>query len=400
MPIKRKTLLLLLSFALLITVSVAAFSQYHFAAMLTLPAKAVWEKNYGGTADDRALDAIAANNGYLVVGSTRSVRVNTTEGWLLFIDQNGNSVWNRTLLLGNNTEFRYALALNGGFLVVGNEFLDNGDTRGFAVETDSNGNVLRNWIIGNQSNKLFSAIRSGDSVFLLGSTFDFTDNSNSSPFIAKIDLKGTIFWEKSYPEKTSGCFRSGVFAENGNFLAAGYYKDPTSNLYRFLVMKFDSEGNVLWSATDANDKNQKAYAIARVSDGYTIVGEAESQTSDLEGVIMKIDLTGRILWDKTIGGSKADSFSAITPLEDDSCLVTGFTFSYGAGNRDIWFIKISNQGKVLWSCTQGNSGYQEAYAILQTPSDKYLLVGWTDPPGEPNLVGKAKYDVYIAELYP
>ena len=76
----------------------------------------------------------------------------------------------------------------------------------------------------------------------------------------------------------------------------------------------------------------------------------------------------------------------------------GFTFSFGAGNRDFWLFKINDQGQIQFSCTQGDAGYQEAYSVLETGSNSYVMVGWTDPIGQQALIGKATYDFYVIKL--
>ena len=102
-----------------------------------------------------------------------------------------------------------------------------------------------------------------------------------------------------------------------------------------------------------------------------------------------------------MGGESADSPSCITPSIDGGYLVGGFTFSFGAGNRDFWLFKLNDSGQVVWSCTQGNPAYQEAYAVIQTGKNQYLMVGWTDPPGQPGLIGKARYMFYVVSIsYP
>jgi len=105
-----------------------------------------------------------------------------------------------------------------------------------------------------------------------------------------------------------------------------------------------------------------------------------------------------LLWAKTVGGKNADSPSYIIPSKDSGYLVAGFTFSFGAGNRDYWLFKIDGSGKVLWSCTQGDAGYQEAYSVIQTSENQYIMVGWTDPPRQPALIGKAQYDIYVVKI--
>jgi hypothetical protein len=114
--------------------------------------------------------------------------------------------------------------------------------------------------------------------------------------------------------------------------------------------------------------------------------------------VVKVDLNGTMLWAKTVGGKNVDSPSCITPSKDGGYLVGGFTFSFGAGNRDFWLFKIDDSGQVLWSCTQGNEGFQEAYSVIEAGENQYVMVGWTDPIGQPALIGKALYDFYVVKL--
>jgi hypothetical protein len=72
--------------------------------VVVLPANVIWEKTYGGAADDRAFYAVTAGDGYLVVGSSKSIEPNATVGWALRLDKDGNAVWNQTFLEGSGTE--------------------------------------------------------------------------------------------------------------------------------------------------------------------------------------------------------------------------------------------------------------------------------------------------------
>ena len=85
---------------------------------------------------------------------------NSTVGWALMLDGEGNAVWNKTYLEGSGTELRYAINLTDGFLFVGNEFFASGEVNGFVVRTDSQGTPVWNTTLGTGEgvNKLFSAI--------------------------------------------------------------------------------------------------------------------------------------------------------------------------------------------------------------------------------------------------
>jgi hypothetical protein len=360
-------------------------------------AQVVWLKNYGGAKDDRAFYAVANDQGYLAIGSTKSIIQNTTTGWVLQLDPEGNVIWNRTYLQGEGTELRYAIDLADGYLFVGNEYLEGADVNGFVLRTDEQGNELWNTTIGgNNVDKLFSAIQAPDGFVLLGTTY-LNENNYSVAWAAKIDVNGEILWNNEYLNGTDSTIRQGILAPDGNYICAGYAKVGD---YQFLTLKIDTSGKLIWNQTYGQESSQKAYSIAKAADGYIIAGDKVSLQSDSDAWLIKLDWNGTILWEKAIGGNDADSAAAITPSEDGNYLVTGFTFSYGKGNRDVWLLKVSNEGNLLWSCTAGDVGYQEAYQVLDAGKNQYVIVGWTDPPEAPDLIGKAQYNFYTAKLSP
>ena len=144
-----KILVLLLAVLIILTVSISATEnssspKLDGTSVSVLPANVIWEKTYGGASDDRAFYAVPAGDGYLVVGSTKSIVPNATVGWALRLDKDGNAVWNQTFLEGSGTELRFAINLTDGFLLVGNEFLPSGDVNGYVAKIDNQGTPIWN----------------------------------------------------------------------------------------------------------------------------------------------------------------------------------------------------------------------------------------------------------------
>jgi hypothetical protein len=317
-------------------------------------------------------------------------------GWAIQIDPEGNTIWNKTYLKGIGTELRYTLNLTDGYLLVGNEYLEGNFANGLVIETDSEGNELWSTTIDrNAFDKLFSAIQASDGFLLIGTTL--VDDGNSVGWAIKIDPHGQVLWNKEYLNGADSTIRQGVLAPDGSYICAGYTKVSD---YQFLALKIDLTGELVWNRTYGQESSQKAYSITKAADGFIVVGDKVSLQSDSDAWVIKVDWDGTLLWEKTVGGEDTDSAAVVSLSEDGNYLVTGFTFSYGKGNRDVWVFKISDQGNVIWSCAAGDSGYQEGYQILDVGKDEYLVVGWIDPPGEPALIGKAQYDFYIAKLSP
>jgi len=106
-------------------------------------------------------------------------------------------------------------------------------------------------------------------------------------------------------------------------------------------------------------------------------------------------------WSKTFGGEKNEQAWYVSSTKDKGCLVLGYTESYGSGNKDIWLLKIDENGKKIWSQTYGGKGEDYAKSILET-DDGYLIIGFTDSyslsEGENNVI-VIKIDVNGKELW-
>ncbi len=358
------------------------------------PAEPVWQKTFGETGDDRAFFLLPVSENFLVVGSTKIDGGEFPSGWALMFDANGNIVWNQTYLNGAGTELRYAAALADGFFLVGNQFTVDGDQNGYAAKVDCEGNLVWETVMGGtEFNKIFGGTTSADVFYLYGLT---QPQSDSDGWIVKLDVDGNVVWDKNYGFGVECALRSGV-SSGDELVVAGYVDQSGDGNYDFLQMKISSDGGLMWNQTYGTSSSEKAYSMTKVDDGYVLVGEESMQTST-DAWIIKTDSNGALQWSRRLGGPETDSPSYVTTAQDGSLLVCGFTFSFGEGQRDFWLFKISANGQVQFSCTFGTESFQEAYGVVDLGNNQYVMAGWTDPPNQPDMVGKAHYDFLVAKL--
>ena len=335
-----------------------------------------------------------------MVGSSRSIFANKTVGWVLKLNLSGDFVWNKTFLEGWGTELRYAVNLTEGYLLVGNEFFASGQVSGYIARIDNQGNLQWMKILSEgATSKLFSGIATSDGFVFLGLSSQYI-GGESSVWAIKLDVSGNVVWSRTYGGFVDSAARSGVLTKDGNYLVAGYSDSIGDGNYDFCLLKLNANGDILWNNTYGDEGSQKAYSITKAKDGYVVVGDIQLPNSTTNAWVLKVDPAGNVLWNKSVGGKDADSAAYVTTSRDGGYLVSGFTFSFGAGNRDFWMFKISDSGEVLWSSTQGDNGFQEAYTVTEAVNNTYVMVGWTDPIDQPALIGKAVYDFSIVELVP
>jgi hypothetical protein len=391
--------------AIAVVLSLLAFTQTSQplnvnGSLINVPeGKAIWTQTYGGSADDRAFYALPVGSDFLVVGSTKSAGNGTTlMGWVLMLKSNGALIWNKTYVSGSGTEIRSVVAVSDGYLLVGNQFTTLEDENGYVAKINSSGDLEWQTVVGGaQIDKLFSGAAFGDGYVVSGLSYSYGSNA-SQAWAVKLDNAGSIVWNKVYNNGNVDCaLRSSLATSDGGLVAAGYIDSGDGN-YDFYLQKISADGNLVWNQTYGDSGSEKAYSIAAAPDGYILAGDITSNNSPTDACIVRVDSAGNFVWTRSVGGDDADSASYITQAQDGGYLVCGFTFSYGEGNRDFWLFSISDDGNVGFSCTYGNSAYQEAYTVLGAGDGKYVMFGWTDPPDRPDLVGHATYDFYIVKL--
>jgi hypothetical protein len=83
-------------------------------------------------------------------------------------------------------------------------------------------------------------------------------------------------------------------------------------------------------------------------------------------------------WNKTYGGTGNDVGSDLVQTVDGGYALAGNTVSFGTGGSyDFWLVKTDASGTMQWNKTYGGTGFDWAYALVQTNDGGYALAGST-----------------------
>jgi hypothetical protein len=137
-----------------------------------------------------------------------------------------------------------------------------------------------------------------------------------------------------------------------------------------------------------------AYSIIQSSDGgYAVAGKTISfGAGDYDMYVVKLYSDGSIQWTKTMGGSLTDEARSIIQSSDGGFAVAGNTQSFGAGLNDIYVVKLDSGGNVLWTKTIGGGSDDQARSIIQSSDGGFVVAGWTSS------FGAGGYDMYIVKI--
>jgi len=356
----------------------------------------MWNETYGGVEDDRAFCATNTSDGnFILAGFTFSYGAGSSDGWIIKVNGEGRKIWNKTYGGPNADEFRWILQVEDALVLVGNTFsYGMGKSDGWLVKIDNLGNIIWNKTYGGSDvDKIFCATYTQDGGFILaGFTFSY-GNSGSDGWLVKVNGDGDIIWNKTYGGLSTDAFRAIVNTEDGGYVTVGYTNSTGQGMSDIWIVKVDEQGNVLWEKTYGGKKGDGAYSLVQVKDGYVIVGYSSS--SDEKGVdawIIRTDTSGEIVWNKTYGESNWDLANAVIKTDDGGYAFVGYTFSFGNGGRDVWLVKVDSNGNLQWNNAYGGEDMDEAYSLIQTSRNSYVLTGWT------RSFGNGNYDFWFIKV--
>jgi hypothetical protein len=150
---------------------------------------------------------------------------------------------------------------------------------------------------------------------------------------------------------------------------------------------------VLWSKKYGGTDNDGALSVVQTSDGgYALTGYTYSYgAGDADVWLVKVDEYGNVQWNKTYGGTDNDGAFLVVQTADEGYAISGRTASFGSGNFDFWLVKADEYGNLQWNKTYGGAGEERALSVVQTADEGYALAGFTGSSGA------GKLDVWLVK---
>jgi hypothetical protein len=321
-----------------------------------------WQQCYGGSDQDGGT-AIAhvANNFYLFC-TTNSVDGNVISNhglndfWVIKTNLNGQIIWAKTYGGSNYDNLSQMKPTTyGGFVIIGS--------------TESNdGNVLGN-------------------------------HGTSDYWVLGIDSLGIIQWQKCFGGSLGEVAADIDLTGNSGFICQGYSNSIDGQVtgnhgnFDYWVVKFDNQGNIIWSNSYGGSMADFGLSITSTHDGGAILGgwvslaDGDVQCSfhggNSDAWLVKLDSNGAIQWQQCYGGSKNDDIYRIIELYNGDYLCTGNTTSDDGevsgnhGINDFWILKIDHNGNIMNQKCFGGSGVDVPNCIKALSDGNFLLGGYT-----------------------
>jgi hypothetical protein len=335
----------------------------------------VWQKSLGGDSSDIACSIQQTTDGGYIVGGYSCSNDGDVSGhhgtpgdsadyWVVKLNSEGNIYWQKCLG-GSSSEFAVSIdqTTDGGFIVAGNSWSNDGDVSGHHGSTD----YLDFWVV-------------------------------------KLNSSGDISWQKSLGGSRDDWANSIEQTVDGGFIVAGCSSSNDGDVsghhgsidyYDYWVVKLNSEGNIEWQKSLGGSASEYAYSIEQTTDGgFIVAGYSFSNNGDVSGHhgsidyydywVVKLNSEGNIEWQKSLGGSASEYAYSIEQTTDGGYIVAGSSSSNNGdvsgnhGYSDYWVVKLNSEGIIEWQKSLGGSNDDGAYSIDQTADGGYIVTGYSE----------------------
>ena len=135
---------------------------------------------------------------------------------------------------------------------------------------------------------------------------------------------------------------------DGGYVIAGIKERQPPFLYQVWLIKTHSQGGEEWNKTFGGYSWDYGLSVQQTMDGGYIVGGnsvvetcADCWSNDF--ILIKTDSHGEEEWTKTFGGDDEDKGLSVQQTTDGGYIITGLTYSFGNGDKDIWLIKVDSR---------------------------------------------------------
>ncbi len=254
-----------------------------------------------------------------------------------------------------------------------------------------------------------SIFQTTDGGYIVAGSSDSNDGDVSGNhgqrdgWVLKLDINGTIEWQKSYGGSGWEGFASVEQTSDGGYILAGSSSDSNDGDVSgnhgggdVWIIKIDFIGNLQWQKSLGGSGNEWSSTIHQTLDGgYIVAGQSDSNDGDVSGNngfkdywIVKLDVNGVLQWQKSLGGSSSaanqshnELATSIEQTTDGGYIVAGQSDSNDGdvtghhGSYDAWIVKLDSNGVIQWQKSLGGTSMDGAGSIKQTAEGGYIIAG-------------------------
>lgn len=215
--------------------------------------------------------------------------------------------------------------------------------------------------------------------FIIAGTTNNGDFGGYDALIVRTDSEGEVLWEKSFGGDDWDFFNQVKVVSTGGFILAGQtYSsgEPGGNAW---LLRLDDEGEVIWESTLGGSGLHTGMSASEITnDGFIMVGSLVD--GDTDGFVARFDNEGDLAWTENYGGDSLDVASDVVVCQDGGFSIVGSTSSYSP-HMEAWHLKINENGEEMWFHNWGQINDQESFEHRELSDGNFITLGYTKTSG-------------------
>ncbi len=353
--------------------------------------------------EESGSDVIKTSSGdYVVVGTSISwewpMPDNMDDILIVKLDGNGNILWNKKIHHRNYDSGNSIVEDNDGNYVITGFTSSSTETKSdvFFGKVDPQGNVLTKKAINISNNDGgYSISKTADGGFVIGG--EAGHHHNQDFMILKVDQNGNKECSKKFSDHEDNSAFDVIEASDGNFYLVGHIR--VVNKYEDIkIIKTNSKCKKIWAKTYGGDRNDIGEGIIEAENNtFVVVAGTFSYGKGGDVLLMKINSDGEVIWQNNYGGDKLDKLREydgnsvsgrhLTKTPNGGFLVSGSSNSFSSFGG-LWVFKTNSSGSLLWN--YNNQDWGGAFAARQSVDGSVIVTG-------PGLAGDT-VDLYVVKI--
>jgi hypothetical protein len=362
-------------------------------------AQTKWWKAYGGIGNEEGHSVQpTTDGGYIVAGSTYSFGPGTPDSqnvYLIKSNAQGDTLWTRVYGgAGVDVGQSVQQTTDGGYIVAGyTTSFGAGHDDAYLIKTNAQGDTLWTRTYGGPSYEYgYSVQQTVDGGYAIAGV---TGHGMGDFYLIRTDSSGDTLWTRTNGgANTEWCDAMRLTADGGYIITGLTYSfgpgiPDSDNVY---LVRTNAQGDTLWTRCFGGRSWDEGYSVAQTADsGFVVAGLTQSFGAGMEDVyLIKTNARGDTLWVRTIGGTANDFGNSVQPCADGGLVIAGVTYSSGPGGGDVYLVKTNALGDTLWTRTYGGGTNPDWGNFVRQCSDGgYIITGGTYS------FGAGNEDVYL-----
>lgn len=342
---------------------------------LSSMAQKTFQKIYGSEKNETASYVLQTNNeGYLILGSTEdSGSVFKRNILLIKTDSKGSPEWTKTYS-GPGDEVAHCIqkTRDGGYIIAGEckYFSGSGvELRGFLIKINQTGDTLWSKLYGEGNNQFFTVKETKDGGYVVGGdVIEYLGNA----WLLRVDSLGNFLWEKRFGGILSFQWTKIVEiveTKDSGYLLTGHTFSPTSAW----VLKVNKLGDTIWSRAYPSIYSRSLYPFEEDC----IFSSTEDFSTGSGICFTRVNANGEIVWNKKYkfkAEAKVESY--FIHQNNQGNLVSALN-TFDASK--IYLLEIDSLGGFVSGIEYELNSQSAWLGCVQKTNDGGLVIaGWTE----------------------